>query len=422
MSSAADSSRGNGPASGTTKEEAASLPPHPAALTTRCAAVLGGGSFGTALSQLLARQGTQVRLWMRDKAVIESINERHENPKYLAGQNLSEKIKATSSVAEAVSGVAVVLLAVPTAYFRGFLLEHMSVLPVGVPLICCSKGIENDTLLTPFEIMEYELPGKYHRYIVVLSGPSFAKEVINGKPTSVTIAARDPAIAKLAQYYVSDKLFRAYRSTDVIGVEICGAIKNVYAIAAGACDGCDFGFDGRAAMITRGLAEIARLAVIKGANPLTISGLAGVGDLVLTCTGNLSRNWQVGNRLAQGEKLEDVIKSMKMVAEGVNTAKSLMQMVKKYNIEMPIAEEVYKVLYEGKSIEEAMNSLSSRALGEEIDDTVKEVVGLPAGPSAPVVARQAGSGLRQSSLTLPGAGGIGVDDQHTPSKLVEHLP
>ncbi|CEM31911.1 unnamed protein product [Vitrella brassicaformis CCMP3155] len=335
-------------------------------------AVMGGGAFGTGMAQLMARKGCKVMLQVREAEAREGINNDHENTLFLPGVKLEPSITAVDGVPEAVKDAEMIFLVIPTQFLRKFIQTFHSCLPVGVPMVCCAKGIENDTLQTPFEIMEEELPGKYHRHLGVLTGPSFAREVAEGQQTNVTVAARDPEIAKKVQYAVSDECFRAYTSSDVIGCEICGAIKNVYAIASGALEGFGMGYNARAALITRGLAEISRLAVQKGASPLTISGLAGVGDLTLTCTGTLSRNWQLGNRMAKGETLQQITESMRAVAEGVHTAKSLHQLMETMGIHMPIADEIYKVLFEGKGMKEALAALRSRPLREEVDPSVIE--------------------------------------------------
>ncbi len=330
------------------------------------AAVIGGGSWGTALAQLMARQGSKVLLWAREEEVRKSINSKHENSLFLPGIELSSNIQATADVNEAVDSAQIVIFAIPTPYLREFLIGHRDIFPKGIPLVSCAKGIENDSLMTPLEIMLDELPGKYHASLAVLSGPSFAKEVARGMPTNVTVASSNADMARTVQEFLSETYFRVYTSDDVIGVEIGGATKNVLAIAAGGSDGFGFGHNARAGLITRGLAEITRLAVKKGGNPLTLAGLAGMGDLVLTCTGDLSRNRQVGFRLAKGETIDEILDSMRMVAEGVRTAYSIHQLSSKIGVDMPISEQVYQVLYEQKPISEAIRTLLERPLGPEI--------------------------------------------------------
>jgi len=330
------------------------------------AAVLGAGSWGTALAQLLGRKGMQVTMWAREPEVVQSINEKHENDIFLPDIPLSENITASGDVQAVVDNVDLVLCVIPTQFLRSFLVTNREVFPPGVPFVSCSKGIENISLMTPMEIMLDELPGKYHKFLAVLSGPSFAKEVGLGWPTNVTAAAKDIEVAASVQDMVSDFYFRVYTSNDTIGVEMGGASKNVIAIAAGGSDGVGFGHNARAGLITRGLAEITRLAVKKGGNPLTLAGLSGMGDLVLTCTGDLSRNRQVGHRLARGESIDDIITSMRMVAEGVKTAKSMYNLSRKIDVDMPICDQVYAALYDAKPIDEVISTLLGRPLGPEI--------------------------------------------------------
>eukprot|EP00002_Diphylleia_rotans_P028939 TRINITY_DN5854_c0_g1_i1.p1 TRINITY_DN5854_c0_g1~~TRINITY_DN5854_c0_g1_i1.p1 ORF type:complete len:342 (+),score=87.16 TRINITY_DN5854_c0_g1_i1:51-1076(+) len=334
--------------------------------TVKRATVLGGGAFGTAMAQLLAFNQIQVSMWVREAEVVESINKSNENSVFLKGIKLLKNISATGDFASALKDTQLIMLVIPTAFLRRFIIEYRQNLPSGVPIVCCSKGIENDTLLTPYEILIEELPGKYHASLAALSGPSFAKEVSEFKPTNVTIASHSVMLAQKIQRTLSNRWFRAYTSSDVIGAELCGALKNVIAIACGASDGFGFGLDARAALITRGLAEISRLVVKKGGNHYTMMGLCGVGDLVLTCTGNLSRNWQVGNRLAKGESIEEIQKSMQTIAEGVNTAYSVHQLANSLGVDMPICEQVYRVIFERVSIKDALAALQSRPLRAEL--------------------------------------------------------
>ena len=329
------------------------------------ATVLGGGAFGTAMAEVLGRKGTSVVMWVREPEVVAAINDAHENSVFLRGCPLSANVSATTAFEAAVGGgTELILLVVPTPFLRRFVISHHHLLPRDVPLVCCSKGIENGTLLTPYEILVEELPGKFHPYLCALSGPSFAKEVAQGLPTSVTIASANEALARTVQEKISEPAFRCYRSTDVIGAELCGALKNVIAIASGASEGFGFGCDARAALITRGLAEITRLAVAKGAQRETMMGLAGVGDLVLTCTSTLSRNFTVGRRVAGGETLAEISLDG-AVAEGVATSISVHEMAEKLGVEMPICEAVYAVLHGGKPIKDALAELQTRPLRAE---------------------------------------------------------
>lgn len=331
------------------------------------AGVIGGGAFGTAMAIHLAKKGMQVKMWVMEDNVREAINTEHENTTFLPGFQLDEKISAVADMKE-LGDCEMALFVIPTPFLRSFIVANRESIPVGVPLAALSKGIENETLLTPHEILEDELPGKYHRWLAVISGPSFAAEVAKGKPTSVSCASRDVEVARKFQKCMSTQTFRVYTGTDVMGCEICGAVKNVLAIAAGASDGFDFGSNGRAALITRGLAEITRLAVKKGADPATMAGLAGVGDLVLTTSSSQSRNFTVGYRMAKGETLDEIISSMKMVAEGVKTARSVHYMAQSLEVDMPICEQVYEVLYNQKPILEALSSLQHRPLRDELDN------------------------------------------------------
>eukprot|EP01064_Diplonema_japonicum_P036391 TRINITY_DN8154_c0_g1_i1.p1 TRINITY_DN8154_c0_g1~~TRINITY_DN8154_c0_g1_i1.p1 ORF type:complete len:363 (+),score=81.82 TRINITY_DN8154_c0_g1_i1:23-1090(+) len=329
------------------------------------ATVLGGGAFGTALAQHLASKGTKVNMWVLEDDTRHNINDHRENKTFLPGVKLSDNILATGSVRDSIKNTEIVLLVIPTPFIRKWLQNNHAFLPVGVPLICCSKGIEMKTLDTPYEILMEEMPGKYHKHLGALSGPSFAKEVAAGNPTNVTLAAEEESTAAIAQSILSDKSFRVYTGNDVIGAELCGALKNVIAIAAGATDGFAFGSNGRAALISRGLAEMTRLIVKKGGNASTLMGLAGVGDLVLTCSSTMSRNYTVGYRLAKGETIQQVLSGNKSVAEGINTSASVFKLAEKLDVDMPICREVYKVIHKGKPVVEALATLQARPLRSE---------------------------------------------------------
>ncbi|WP_164007577.1 NAD(P)H-dependent glycerol-3-phosphate dehydrogenase [Pyxidicoccus trucidator] len=328
--------------------------------------VIGSGSFGTALANVLAVNCEEVRLWGREPSVVEAINTRHENPTYLKGIPISERVRATNSLEEALAGSELVVLATPSHATREVVAKAKPYLPRHVPLITVSKGIENETLLTMTELLEDCLPEEFHPYIAVLSGPSFAKELARRMPTVVTIASHWDKVAVRCQKALQTETFRSYTSTDVVGVQYGGALKNVIAIAAGMADGLGMGHNARAAIITRGLAEITRLAVRKGANPLTLSGLSGMGDLVLTCTGELSRNRHVGMELGKGRKLPDILAEMKEVAEGVKTAKSARDLELKTGVELPICHQVYLIAYEGKNAKAAVVDLMTRQPKSEL--------------------------------------------------------
>jgi glycerol-3-phosphate dehydrogenase (NAD(P)+) len=330
------------------------------------ASVFGAGSFGTAVAQVLASNFQQVALWGRDPALVEAINGRHENPTYLAGLPLSPRVRATTDVAEAAAGAELVVMAVPSQAVRAFLAASHLALPAHVPVVTIAKGIENETLCTMTEVLEQCLPESFYPSIAVLSGPSFAREMMGRLPTVVTVASRFEKTAKAVQGMLGSEVFRAYTSTDVVGVQVGGALKNVIAIAAGVSDGMGLGHNSRAAIITRGLAEISRIAVRMGGNPLTLSGLAGMGDLVLTCTGELSRNRTVGVQLGQGRRMEDILAGMKQVAEGVKTARSARDLSLKLQVELPICEQVFYLAYEGKSPRAALTELMVRSPKSEL--------------------------------------------------------
>ncbi|WP_225409928.1 NAD(P)H-dependent glycerol-3-phosphate dehydrogenase [Stigmatella hybrida] len=322
--------------------------------------VIGSGSFGTALANSLAVTCDEVRLWGRDEALAASINTRHENPTYLPGIPLSPRVRATLDLKEALEGAELVILATPSQATRDIISRAVDFLPRHVPLLTVAKGIENETLLTMTELLEDCLPEEFHPYIAVLSGPSFARELALRSPTVVTIASYWEKVAARCQKMLQTETFRSYTSNDVVGVQYGGALKNVIAIAAGIADGLGMGHNARAAIITRGLAEITRLAVRKGGNPLTLSGLSGMGDLVLTCTGELSRNRRVGMELGKGRPLADILGDMKQVAEGVKTAKSAQDLAVKLGVELPICQQVYAISHEGKSAKAAVVELMTR--------------------------------------------------------------
>ncbi len=327
--------------------------------------VIGAGSWGTALAFLLADKGYNVRMWAFEPECARTINEEHENTAYLPGIALPHNLTATTDLAEACDDRQLMLLVTPSHVTRGVVKKLATLLPEHVPIVSATKGIENDTLSTVSTILEEELPIRYHPYLAYLSGPSFAREVGLRHPTMVAIACYSETLGKTLQSVFQHTYFRTYRTTDVQGVEVGGSLKNVIAIACGAADGMGFGHNTRAALITRGLAEISRLSVALGANPLTLAGLAGMGDLVLTCTGGLSRNRTVGYRLGQGETIDDILDDMNMVAEGVKTARSVHDLAASLGVEMPISEQVYQVLHNGKSMEQALQDLMGRPLVRE---------------------------------------------------------
>jgi glycerol-3-phosphate dehydrogenase (NAD(P)+) len=332
-------------------------------LTLNRVTVLGGGSFGIALAVHLAQKHAHVALWEVNAARAEACKQTREDPQLLPGVRLQPNIEIGSDVDAALAGTECIVLAVPSAAVREVARAVRSKLTPLPLVICAAKGIELDTLALMSQVCEDAL-GK-DAAIAYLSGPSFALEVAQGLPTSVVMAAHDEAIAQRAQHIMSMPSFRCYSSTDVIGVEIAGALKNVLAIAAGAVDGMGLGMNARAALITRGLIEMSRLGQQLGASPLTFAGLAGVGDLVLTCTGELSRNRRVGLAIGKGKRLKDALEEVKTVAEGVGTAKAAHALAQKHGVELPIIEAVHRVLHEGLPVTEALRELMSRALKAE---------------------------------------------------------
>lgn len=328
-------------------------------------AVLGAGSWGTALAKLLAEKDFEVRLWARHEEQARAIQSSRVNERYLPGFELPATLSATSDLAAALRDVELVMWVVPSHGLREVLETALASVPP--PALHCAaiKGIENDTLKLVSEIFQDHFPKPAHAQLTFLGGPSFAKEVAQGMPTAVSVAGSDPTNAGRVQMLLQTDRFRPYATEDVVGVELGGALKNVVAIAAGIADGLGFGHNTRAALITRGLAEISRLAVQRGANPLTMMGLGGVGDLVLTCTGDLSRNRSVGIQIGKGKKLDDVLGEMTMVAEGVRTSKSAYALAAREDVDMPIVAEVYRVLYENKNAREAVAALMTRPLKHE---------------------------------------------------------
>ena len=328
-------------------------------------AVIGAGSWGTALASVLADKGDQVTLWAYEPECAESINAQNENQLFLPGITLPPNLRATTDLGAACEGAQLVVSVTPSHVTRAVFEQLVEHLPEHTPIVSATKGIENETLMTISELLEDVLPLRFHPYLAYLSGPSFAREVAQRHPTTVAVASYSDKLGQLVQNAFHTPYFRAYRTTDVEGVEIGGSLKNVIAIAVGVADGMGFGHNSRAALITRGLAEISRLAVKRGANPLTVAGLAGMGDLVLTCTGGLSRNRAVGVKLGQGRPIAEILGDMRMVAEGVKTAKSVYDLAESLGVDMPICREVYGVLYEGKTPAEGLKDLMARELTRE---------------------------------------------------------
>jgi glycerol-3-phosphate dehydrogenase (NAD(P)+) len=327
--------------------------------------IIGAGAWGTALSLLLADKGHNVTLWMYEKDLAEETARARENRVYLPGFTIPASVTVTSSLEAAVRDKPFILSVVPSHTVRTVTRQYVPFLRRDTVIISASKGIELDTLMPLSEVFKDVLTAEFHSRLCFLSGPSFAKEVARKMPTAVALASPDPSIGRKAQQVLSNAYFRVYTNRDVIGVELAGALKNVVAIAAGVLEGMGFGYNTMAALLTRGLAEMTRLGVAMGGSPATFSGLAGMGDLVLTCTGGLSRNRTLGTRLGKGEKLEDIMKGSSTVAEGVKTAKAARELARRFRIDMPIVDEVYQLLYEGKDPKQALNDLMTRELKGE---------------------------------------------------------
>ncbi|MDQ7032908.1 MAG: NAD(P)H-dependent glycerol-3-phosphate dehydrogenase [Desulfonauticus sp.] len=328
-------------------------------------AVIGAGSWGTTLANLLAeKKHCQVYLWVREPELLHELQEKQENTWYLPGVKLCLSLKYSSDLQEVLHGANFFVLAVPTQYIRTILSEVRDCFPFEPIIICASKGIEIKYLKPLSEVITEVLGDKSPVY-ASLSGPSFAKEVSQKLPTAVSLGCSREDVGREAQQLFSTTYFRVYYNSDYRGVELGGALKNVIALAAGISDGLGFGHDARAGLITRGLAEMSRLGVALGAKERTFMGLSGLGDLVLTCTGDLSRNRQVGLRLGKGEKLSDIINSMRMVAEGVKTTEAVYLLARKLGVEMPITKQIYEILYQNKDPRTAVQELMERSLKEE---------------------------------------------------------
>jgi glycerol-3-phosphate dehydrogenase (NAD(P)+) len=330
-------------------------------------AVLGAGAWGTALAQLLAEKGGEVVLWARRRDLCDAINTSRQNARYLTGLVLSANVHATDSIPAALDGAQMIVFVVPSHATREVAREAAPYVREGVLIVSATKGIENDSLMFMDEVLAQELPAHSRRSLTFLSGPSFARELASHLPTAVVVAAHDAEIGAHVMRRFHTHYLRTYASDDVVGVECGGALKNVIAIAAGAVDGMGFGHNTRAALITRGLAEVAKLAMARGGSALTLAGLAGMGDLVLTCTGELSRNRTVGYEMGRGRPLGEVLASLGHVAEGVKTAKSAYDLSIKLGVSMPVTTEVHAVLYEEKPVQHAVRDLMARELGYEFD-------------------------------------------------------
>ena len=330
-------------------------------------AVIGAGSFGTCLAMLCAREN-DVTIWARDPAMAEHINRERRNPRYLTDVEIPANVRATPDLSEALFDRELVICAVPSHGLRDVMARASAHISEGAILVSTVKGIEHETGLTMHGVLESVLPEQHHPRITCLSGPSFAREIAQRKATVVTIACKEETYAISVQATLSCPWFRCYTNDDVIGVELGGALKNVIAIATGIADGREGGDNARAALMTRGLAEITRLGIAMGAEPTTFLGLAGMGDLILTCTGDLSRNRRVGLELGRGLKLPEILQEMGEVAEGVRTTRAVCKLAERHGVEMPIAETVRAVLDGEVAPLDAGLRLMTRQLGSERDD------------------------------------------------------
>jgi glycerol-3-phosphate dehydrogenase (NAD(P)+) len=330
-------------------------------------AIIGGGSWGTALAIVLARSPRphRIALWVHEADICESLRTRRVNEVFLPGFTVPREVEVTGDLAAALQQANVVLSVMPSAYARALYTEMLPHLEPQVAFVSATKGLEHSSHERTTQVIAQVLGQRFPPRVAALSGPTFAREVARGDPTAVVIASADRELAASVQEEFSGPTFRLYTNDDVVGVELGGAVKNVIAIAAGVCEGLGFGYNTAAALITRGLAEMTRLACALGARAETLAGLAGMGDLVLTCTGALSRNRTVGVELGKGRKLDDIIGSMRMVAEGVGTTRATIELARKRRVEMPITEQMHAVLYEGRRPRDAIRELMERRLKHE---------------------------------------------------------
>lgn len=330
--------------------------------------VVGAGSWGTALANLLGSKGYQTDFWVFEEEIKNQILDSRENTVFLPGVELSDNLSPSNDLEKVVSGKDLVLIVVPSHVMRETTTKMEGAISPDTVVVSASKGIENKTHLTMTGVIMETIPDISEQKTAVLSGPSFAKEVARQVPTVVTVASKSPESACLVQHVFATPYFRVYTNEDVTGVELGGAVKNVIAIAAGIIDGLGLGLNTRAALITRGQTEIRRLGMEMGANPRTFTGLAGIGDLILTCTGDLSRNHTVGKKIGQGMSLDEILSEMRMVAEGIKTSKSVYNLSSKISIEMPICHAIYHILYDDLSPKEAVQKLMTRDLKQELDE------------------------------------------------------
>lgn len=328
-------------------------------------AIIGAGGWGTALAITMARRPHRVRLWAYEPYLVETMIATRENPIYLPSVRVPESVLISTSIRDVLEGARIVVLAMPSHVYRHVLTQMLPFLRTDMLFVSAAKGIENDTLMRMSEVVADVAKPRFVPQVAAISGPTFAPEVARGEPTALVVASPDEQLRLLLQGELSAPLFRLYTNSDLIGVEISAAVKNIIAIAAGVVQGLGLGSNATAALITRGLAEITRLVTACGGKRETLSGLAGLGDLVLTAYGSLSRNRRVGIALGQGQNIDDVVSNMHMVAEGVKTAKSTVALARQLNVDMPIAEKMYSVLYEGLKPQDAIGDLMERKLKEE---------------------------------------------------------
>jgi glycerol-3-phosphate dehydrogenase (NAD(P)+) len=327
-------------------------------------AIIGAGGWGTALAITMARAEREVRLWAYESYLVETILATRENPIYLPSARVPESVHVSNTMKEVLQGARIVIIAVPSHVYRPVVSQMMPLLDAEMHFVSAAKGIENDTLMRMSEVVVDVLKPAFMPQVAAISGPTFAPEVARGEPTALVVASPDERLRLFLQKELSAPRFRLYTNSDLIGVEIGAAVKNIIAIAAGVAEGLGLGSNPAAALITRGLAEIMRLVEACGGRRETLAGLAGLGDLVLTCYGSLSRNHRVGIALGQGKNIDEIVSNMRMVAEGVKTAKATVALARKLEVEMPIAEKMYSVLYEGLNPRAEIDDLMERKLRE----------------------------------------------------------
>lgn len=336
-------------------------------------AVLGAGSWGTALASVLLQNQHEVTLWARRPEIVEEINQHHTNNHYLPQVQLHPDLQATTELPELISQSEVVLFVVPSHAMRNMVVQVAPYIQPNALLLLAAKGFEPGSLKRISEVVREELPSALHQQIAVVSGPSHAEEVVRRMPTTLVAASSLQETALESQSLLMNETFRVYTNTDLIGVEIGGALKNIIALAAGIAAGLDYGDNAKAALMTRGLAEIARLGIKLGAHPLTFVGLSGVGDLIVTCTSTHSRNWRAGYLLSQGKSVQAILDEMGMVVEGIKTTKAAYGLAQKFKVEMPITEQLYQVLFAEKKPEQAVWELMTRGKTGEVEETWKKI-------------------------------------------------